>query len=1434
MKRLTLLLLILFSLKGFSNHISGGEITYSCLGGNLYQIKLTYYWDCIGGFNPGTSQVVSVNGCGNALSLTVTQSTLTPGAGVSVAGVCPGYTLSCKNRIDYFGTITLPSACNSWTFSLGSCCRGGSITNLTGGTTASYYHFATLNNVTAPCNNSPYFTAPPLPYYCLNQPACFNLGTVETDGNTLSYSLVSAFQTGTTFVNYAAGYTGTAPISGITINAVTGQVNFTPTALGDFVVVVMVTEKDAMGNIIGTVMRDVQVVVINCTNLTTGCTGGVVSNPTAGTTSTLTPYSLQICEGVPFCFDINFTDPNPGDSIKFSSPNILTALPGSTYTTTYSTINSMTVHICWTPAVGTANTNTNFNAIIKDNACPVPGVQYYTYNINVLPAANAGPDITICGAQTATINSSGPGALFTWKNIYGALIPVGPAFSCNPCQNPVVSPATTQTYVLHTNGAINCVNSDTMVVKVVPDFTLTASANIANGCLNSLVQYTSTVTPALAGYSYTWAPASVLSSTSIAAPTASYNLPGNYTYTLTAVSPLGCKKQTAPGSVTILPVAPANFSALPLNDTVLCGNGNVQLNIKFLNGTPTSCALAATGCVSPNIIQVGPGAVANTSTSWPAPYGNYYKNSRHQILYLASDLLAAGAVPGKISSVAFFVTALNTSTLNYPNYTISMKCTSLTAFPSTQAFETGLMQVYSTPLFSVTTGWNTHNFNQAYEWDGVSNIILETCYSMTSAFTQNCSSTSTYKPFITTKVYYSDATSACGPASPSTTSWAYSNYMPNAKFGNCNSTQNPLDYNYSWAPPLYLNSTTIKNPLASSVSSNIQYTVTVSPIGASTCPRTDTVRIKVNPAFTNTITSGAPFCTNAPASTLSIAYTGTTTGVVTNTWTGSGITNSVTGVFNPSVSGPGNIKVYVTMLNNGCFRKDSISMSVEQYIASTLSSSIIPQCITNPTINLMSIPVNTVGIWSGPGVSGSVFNPLLAGVGTKTLTYSTNSLPTTTLCPSTSSLVVSVSSVVQPTISLAGPYCDNFATQTMTVTPLGGVWTSTTTATSISSSGVFDPSLSVLGNNQLIYTLTNGPCVKSDSTIINVVQFIPATITGTFGPYCIYDPATALQPGAQNIGGVWSGAGVSGGIFTPSVALPGTHVITYSTNPIPLGLCPDIKTTNIVVNDKPNANVLSDKTAGCNYPLYINFFTNSVSTGLASWNFGDGSTDMLGLSVVHAYSTPGVYSAVLTYTDNAGCVDTTLAPMSVTVFSVPVAAFEASPDVASVVDAQIQFTNQSTVLSGNTYAWDIAGLSTSTQTNPEYLFSNVGNYLITLIATNANGCKDTIARSVTVNPDVVLYVPNAFTPGNQDGLNDLFQVYLPANSVDMTTFNIIIYDRWGEIVFKSNDINKSWNGTKNNSGQFLKSETYVYKLTFKDLNRKDYEKVGHVTLLNNK
>src|ERR1035437_3333536 len=155
----------------------------------------------------------------------------------------------------FTGIVTIAPACDTWTMSWTTCCRNAAILNLQTPDLFGSYIQATLNSTTAPCNSSPSFTSQPIPYVCVNQLVNYNYGVVETDGDSLHYSLINAMDAGAVNLTYVAGYSAALPIPGITINPATGALSFTPTMLGNFVVVVLVQEYDSNGNLIGTVMR---------------------------------------------------------------------------------------------------------------------------------------------------------------------------------------------------------------------------------------------------------------------------------------------------------------------------------------------------------------------------------------------------------------------------------------------------------------------------------------------------------------------------------------------------------------------------------------------------------------------------------------------------------------------------------------------------------------------------------------------------------------------------------------------------------------------------------------------------------------------------------------------------------------------------------------------------------------------------------------------------------------------------------------------------------------------------------------------------------------------------------------------------------------------------------------------------------------------------
>lgn len=347
-----------------ADHFSGATISYECLSGNQYRISLDLYLDCAG--VPITPHTMNFsNNCGVSFSI----SDLNPVSVTEVSQLCPsqaaqsscnGGTLPSFRKYRFQVTLFL-SPCNKWTIDWYTCCRN---TTQNIFLAPGMYVDATLNNFGGLCDRSPVFNDVGIPYVCVNQPVAYNLGASDPDGNTLSYSLISArYATPTpNDVIYQGGYSAVAPITGIVLNPITGQLSFFPTITGYFVVVVQVKSFTSGGTLIGTVMRDLMFAVVVCDG-TPPTTSGL-SSGTNGVS--FGPGTFVACIGNSFCVSLQFTDPNPGQSITVTS-NATAVLPGATFTT--SGTNPVTATVCWTASSAGFPVGISFQA--TDNACPV-------------------------------------------------------------------------------------------------------------------------------------------------------------------------------------------------------------------------------------------------------------------------------------------------------------------------------------------------------------------------------------------------------------------------------------------------------------------------------------------------------------------------------------------------------------------------------------------------------------------------------------------------------------------------------------------------------------------------------------------------------------------------------------------------------------------------------------------------------------------------------------------------------------------------------------------------------------------------------------------------------------------------------------------------------------------------------------------------------
>lgn len=178
-------------------------------------------------------------------------------------------------------------------------------------------------------------------------------------------------------------------------------------------------------------------------------------------------------------------------------------------------------------------------------------------------------------------------------------------------------------------------------------------------------------------------------------------------------------------------------------------------------------------CLSQATAIIGTGTSTNSQYNYPAPYGNWYWGAKHQILIRASEMTAAGMSPGNITALAFEVSVPAGTPLT--GFTIRIKTTSATNVTST--FDnTGFVTVYGPQTYTDATGWNTHTLSTPFAWDGISNIIIQTCFNNTS-YTINAQMRYTSTSYNSVVFFRQDAPGVCNQSSGTT-----STNRPNIRF----------------------------------------------------------------------------------------------------------------------------------------------------------------------------------------------------------------------------------------------------------------------------------------------------------------------------------------------------------------------------------------------------------------------------------------------------------------------------------------------------------------------------------------------------------------------------------------------------------------------------------------------------------------------------
>lgn len=444
-----------------------------------------------------------------------------------------------------------------------------------------------------------------------------------------------------------------------------------------------------------------------------------------------------------------------------------------------------------------------------------------------------------------------------------------------------------------------------------------------------------------------------------------------------------------------------------------------------------------------------------------------------------------------------------------------------------------------------------------------------------------------------------------------------------------------------------------------------------------------------------------------------------------------------------------------------------------------------PMCANAPPVTLSAHDPG--GRWTGAGVSGNIFDPVIAGPGNHTIRYE---IVNADGCRDADETVITVAPIPDATILTGGIVCSTDPVVVLQARDPGGTWSGTGVT-----GDIFYPAVANTGNHVITYSITdaNG-CTDSDETIITVAtpdatitpvdtlcedspaitltahdlggiwsgpgvvgnQFIAALagvgshliryniintdcrdndstlITVMALPNIITeDPGTLFLNGppvpltAYPTGGTWTGTGMTGNIFNPAEAGLGTHLLTYSLPPHSWGCAASESVRITVILPPPPVADFEGDAAGC-APLTVRFKNKSKHGESYTWDFGDRQYSAE-KEPVHTYYVPGDYVIKLTVRNLAG---ESVRNGIVRVFQNPSAIFDAYP-VNVVNNEQIVIFYSYSYYADN-YFWMFGDGETSTEENPYHKYEKEGSYTVSLKVTTSDGCVDSAVMETPV------------------------------------------------------------------------------------------------------
>ncbi len=360
-------------------------------------------------------------------------------------------------------------------------------------------------------------------------------------------------------------------------------------------------------------------------------------------------------------------------------------------------------------------------------------------------------------------------------------------------------------------------------------------------------------------------------------------------------------------------------------------------------------------------------------------------------------------------------------------------------------------------------------------------------------------------------------------------------------------------------------------------------------------------------------------------------------------------------------------------------------------------------------------------------------------------------------------------------------------------------------------------------NSNLQFSLDTKNFAGCNSLVTSANRVVPAldnmNVSFTATPLTQSLPGSTVTLVNNTNAGPWTYLWDFGDGTTSTNRAVGNHTYaTYGTYSIKLTVstkvCSQSQTASVtILAIPPLVDFQIDPGAGC-VPLTVQFvnLTQFADAGSYQWDFGDGATSQIA-NPSHTYVTNGTYTVTLSASNATGQTITAIKKDAINAYLRPVAGFDFRPDLVYIPRDKLYTSNFSQ--GATSYLWDFGDGGTSTDYRPEHVYTKEGTYTVTLIAKTENDCSDTLKSPVPVvvrNGGEIL-LPNAFSPGGAngsssgDGKNDTF---LPVMT-GVNEFELLIFNRWGDLLFKTTDQSLGWDGTFN--GKPCQQDVYMYKLT---------------------